>query len=226
MSNPFRIETTDTAADTAPAAELDTGDGPAAADAGTHDAPGSQSGPDTAVPDPVAVPPLWSVMAAEPGSGASTLDSWCVCSQEITRDPAWRPAPGQSPYLVVTTVRSIEGIRRARQLAGALTATAGLGARVVAIVALAPDPATRPSGSGIQLKEMIAAAEAARVPIMTLDYDPDLAAAANPSAGASGWSPQRADNTSVPAILARLYTQIYFAVADIAASKRSAKEAP
>ncbi|MBU3063114.1 hypothetical protein KO481_16460 [Nocardia sp. NEAU-G5] len=221
MSNPFSTETTDTAADIAPAAELDTGDGAAAADTGPQNAPDSQSRP-----DPEAVPPLWSVMAAEPGSGASTLDGWCACSREITRDPAWRPAPGESPYLVLTTVRSVEGIRRGRQLAGALTATAGLGARVVAIVALAPDPATRPSGSGIQLKELIVAAEAAGVPILPLDHDPALAAAAIPLGGALGWSPQRADNTSVPTILARLYTRIYFAIADAATSGPSAKEAP
>jgi hypothetical protein len=213
VSNPFSIETTDTAADTAPAAEFDTGDGAVVAQAGPQDAPDPQSGP-----DPEAVPPLWSVMAAEPSSGATTLDGWCACSQEITRDPAWRPAPGESPYLVLTTVRSVEGIRRGRQLAGALTATAGLGARVVAIVALAPDPATRPSGSGIQLKELIAAAEAAGVPILPLDHDPTLAAAAIPPSGVQGWSPQRADNTSIPTILARLYTRIYFAVADAATS--------
>ncbi|WP_280386619.1 hypothetical protein [Nocardia wallacei] len=170
-------------------------------------------------------PPLWSVMAAVEHSGASTLDRWCACSREITRDPSWRPAPGHSPYLVLTAPRTIEGIRAARQLAGALTSTAGTPARIAAIVVTAGGP-DEPRG-GIQLKEMIAAAEAAGVPIITADHDPQLSGQLWPPAGVEGWSPQRADNSAIPAVLSRVYTRVFFTIADRDAehTTKEAKEA-
>ncbi|WP_280301185.1 hypothetical protein [Nocardia abscessus] len=169
-------------------------------------------------------PPLWWVMPVTAGSGASTLDRWCACSREVGRDPAWRPPSGQSPYLVLTTPKTVEGIRRARQLAGALTSTTPGSARVAAIVALAEEPSSR-GGGGIQLKEMIAAAEAAGVKIITCDYSPDLAGQLVAPAGAEGWSP-RALNPTVPNVLARVYIHVFFIVADREAGSAATKEVP
>ena len=174
--------------------------------------------------DPKTWPPLWSVMAAVEHSGASTLDRWCACSQEITRAPSWRPDPGHSPYIVLTTLRTVEGIRRARQLAGALTSTAGGAATVAAIVALAPEPSTR-TGSGIQLKEMIAAAEAAGVPIIGHDHDPVMHGQIEPPEGVDGWTPKSAENSGIPTGLARTYTRIFFAIVARMVAEQFSKEA-
>ncbi|MGW4720961.1 hypothetical protein [Nocardia sp. NPDC004260] len=169
-------------------------------------------------------PPLWWVMPVSAGSGASTLDRWCACSREIGRDPAWRPVPGQSPYLVLTTPKTVEGIRRARQLAGALTSTTVGSARVAAIVALAEQPSSR-GGGGIQLKEMIAAAEAAGVQIITCEYSSELAGQLVAPAGAEGWSP-RTLNRAVPNVLAHVYIRVFFIIADRESGSAATKEVP
>lgn len=170
-------------------------------------------------------PALWSVMPVTDGSGASTLDRWCACSREVARDPAWQPETDQSPYLVLTTTRTIEGIRRARQLAGALSSTAAGGAKVVAIVAMAVAPDSRKAG-GLQLKEMLAAAEAAGVQIITCEHSAQLAGQLVAPAGPAGWSPRVAANQEVPAVLARVYNRLFFIIADRESGGRKAKEAP
>ncbi|MFE4462293.1 hypothetical protein ACFROC_33490, partial [Nocardia tengchongensis] len=146
------------------------------------------------------------------GGGASTLDGWCACSAEIAHNPTWRPAAGQSPYLVLTAPKTVDGIKRARQLAGALTRTAGTAAWVVAIVVLAPAKAS--NSGGLQLKELIAAAEAAGVPVVTADHDPALTDAPCPPEGIAAWTPQNATNPGVPGALSRVYTRLFFTIAD------------
>lgn len=160
-------------------------------------------------------PPLWSVMPVTDGSGASTLDRWCACSREVARNPAWAPEPDQSPYLVLTTPRTVEGIRRARQLAGALASAAGGGsAQVAAIVAVAAEPSSRGGSGGLQLKEMIAAAESAGVQIITAEYSPQLAGQLVAPAGPDAWSPHTVASGAVPEVLARVYTRLFFIIAD------------
>ncbi|MGY1969025.1 hypothetical protein ACW9HH_32725 [Nocardia gipuzkoensis] len=216
MTNPFTVaETTDRQTDSGEAESTAT---PVALKK-TAPAEGVEPGRDDG-----RWPPLWWVMPVSAGSGASTLDRWCACSREIGRDPAWRPTPGQSPYLVLTTPKTVEGIRRARQLAGALTSTTPGSARVAAIVALAEEPSSR-GGGGIQLKEMIAAAEAAGVQIITCEYSPELAGQLVAPAGAEGWSP-RTLNPTVPNVLARVYIHLFFIVADREAGSTATKEVP
>lgn len=159
-------------------------------------------------------PPLWSVMPVTDGSGASTLDRWCACSREVARNPAWAPEPDQSPYLVLATPRTVEGIRRARQLAGALASAAGGSAQVAAIVAVAAEPSSRGGSGGLQLKEMMAAAESAGVQIITAEYSPQLAGQLVAPAGPDAWSPHTVASGAVPEVLARVYTRLFFIIAD------------
>ncbi|MFJ9370558.1 hypothetical protein ACIRRA_39890 [Nocardia sp. NPDC101769] len=156
--------------------------------------------------------PLWQIMPAVEGGGASTLDGWCACSAEIAHNPTWRPTPGRSPYLVLTAPKTEEGIKRARQLAGALTRTAGTAAHVAAIVVLAPAKAN--TSGGLALKELISAAEAAGVQIITTDHDPALADMPSPPEGIHAWTPHHATNPGVPRALSRVYTRLFFTIAD------------
>ncbi|WP_331761208.1 hypothetical protein OG225_42820 (plasmid) [Nocardia sp. NBC_01377] len=169
-------------------------------------------------------PALWSVMPVTEGSGASTLDRWCACSREIARDPAWQPEPGQSPYLVLITVRSVEGIRRARQLAGALSSTAPGSAIVAAIVVVAVESDSR-TGGGIQLKEMLAAAQAAGVQIITCEHSPALAGQTAAPTEPAGWSPRAVTSPDVPTVLARVYNRLFFIIADRESRGPAVKEA-
>lgn len=175
---------------------------------------------DPATPDPAADDdqddtggaPLWQIMPAVEGGGASTLDGWCACSAEIAHNPTWRPTPGQSPYLVLTAPKTEEGIKRARQLAGALTRTAGTAARVAAIVVKAPAKAS--TSGGLQLKELIAAAEAAGVQIITVEHDATLTDAPRPPEDIDAWTPRHATNPGVPRALSRVYARLFYTIAD------------
>ncbi|MEU8901247.1 hypothetical protein AB0C65_35640 [Nocardia sp. NPDC048505] len=160
--------------------------------------------------DPGSWGPLFSVMPATAASGASTLANWCACAAEIPRDAAWNPSPGTSPWLIITATRDFEGIRRARGLAGALASTR---ARVAAIVLCEPAP-SKGTGGGIQVKEMIAAAESGGAKIITLPYDRRLAGKTEPPQHLWPWSPRDATNTSVPAVLDRVYTALFFTITD------------
>lgn len=224
MTNPFLAEPEPdavaapipTAADPAPATSL-TKSSPADATATPAPDPQDSARPDTTPAntlgdDPTAWGSLWSVMAATGDSGASTLDGWCACSQEIARDPRWQPEPGASPWLVLTATRTVEGVRRARQLAGALNATP---ARLAAIVLREPAPVKgTSSGGGIKLKEIIAAAEAAGVQIITCPYDPRLHDNPTPPQGSWPWSPRDAANVGVPHGLAGVYNRLFFTILD------------
>ena len=84
--------------------------------------------------------PLFHIMAAVPESGATTLAAWCECAEEVARDTRWRPPADHSPYLVLTAPKTPEGVRAARQLAGALSHTVGGGAQVAAITLLEDQP--------------------------------------------------------------------------------------
>ncbi|VFA96227.1 Uncharacterised protein [Nocardia farcinica] len=174
-----------------------TDDSPAAADA----APAVEA-------DAEPVPPLFHVMAAEPGSGATTLAAWCACAEEVPRDMRWRPEPGHSPYLVLTASKTAEGVRVARQLAGALSRTVGGRVQIAAIALLEDQP--RPT---LALRELIAAAERAGIPIHTLAHDPRMRMPRDDEHGRL-WTPQNAETATVPPVLDDIYRRVFHTIAD------------
>jgi len=185
-----------------------TGQDQAAADSGAAADPE----PDA---DPEPMPPLFQVMAAVPESGATTLAAWCGCAEEVARDTRWRPENGRSPYLVLTAPKSPDGVRAARQLAGALSRTVGGGAQVAAIVLLEDQP--RPT---LALRELIAAAERAGIPIHTLSHDPRMRLPED-TEQAQLWTPQNAEKAAVPPVLKAIYARVFHHIADdIAKNKK------
>ncbi|MFD4407613.1 hypothetical protein ACFWPH_33090 [Nocardia sp. NPDC058499] len=152
--------------------------------------------------------PLFHIMAALPSSGATTLAAWCGCADEVARDTAWRPPAGHSPYLVLTAPKSPDGVRAARQLAGALSRTVGGGAQVAAIALLEDQP--RPT---LALRELIAAAERAGIPIHTLAHDSRMRI---PDATEQDrlWTPQTADKPAVPPVLEHIYRHVFHHIAE------------
>ncbi|AYF78154.1 hypothetical protein D7D52_34865 [Nocardia yunnanensis] len=210
-------------ADTAPAADADsaaavlgpsliktTGQKQAAADSGAAADPE----PDA---DPEPMPPLFQVMAAVPESGATTLAAWCGCAEEVPRDTRWRPEGGRSPYLVLTAPKSPDGVRAARQLAGALSRTVGGGAQVAAIALLEDQP--RPT---LALRELIAAAERAGIPIHTLSHDPRMRMP-DEDEQERLWTPQNAEKPAVPPVLETIYRHVYHHIADDIAKKENSR---
>lgn len=163
------------------------------------------------------LPPLFQVMAAESESGATTLAAWCGCAEEVARDTSWRPASGHSPYLVITAPKSPEGVRAARQLAGALSNTVRGGAKVAAIVLLEDQP--RPT---LQLRELIAHAERAGIPIHTLTYDRRMRLPFD-AEHAQLWTPQNAQKAAVPDVLETIYRRVFHHIADDIATKENSK---
>jgi hypothetical protein len=187
-------------------------DGAEAADSGPGPGPGPDPDPDPVPEDDAEpVPPLFAVMAAVPESGATTLAAWCGCAEEIERDTAWRPGKGRSPYLVLTAPKSPDGVRAARQLAGALSHTVGGGAQVTAIVLLEDQP--RPT---LALRELITAAERAGIAIHTLAHDPRMRLP-DEDEHAQLWTPRNAGKPAVPTVLETLYRHLFHHIAaDIA----------
>lgn len=153
------------------------------------------------------VPPLFQIMAALPQSGASTLAAWCGCAAEVERDTRWRPAPGRSPYLVLTAPKTPDGVRAARQLAGALSRTVGGGAQVAAIALLEDQP--RPT---LALRELINAAERAGIPIHTLSHDPRMRLP-DDTEQQRRWTPQNAAEIAVPPVLEHIYRHVFHHIA-------------
>ncbi|MBF6588472.1 hypothetical protein IU414_27390 [Nocardia farcinica] len=154
------------------------------------------------------VPPLFHIMAAEPGSGATTLAAWCACAEEVPRDMRWRPEPGHSPYLVLTASKTAEGVRVARQLAGALSRTVGGRVQIAAIALLEDQP--RPT---LALRELIAAAERAGIPIHTIAHDPRMRMPRDDEHERL-WTPQNAETATVPPVLDDIYRRVFHTIAD------------
>lgn len=152
-------------------------------------------------------PPLFHIMSALPDSGATTLAAWCGCAEEADRDPRWRPPAGHSPYLVLTAPKSSDGVRAARQLAGALSRTVGGGAQVAAIALLEDQP--RPT---LALRELITAAERAGIPIHTLAHDPRMRLPEEAEQDQL-WTPQTAGKTTVPPVLEHIYRHVFHHIA-------------
>ncbi|WP_331765152.1 hypothetical protein [Nocardia sp. NBC_01388] len=163
------------------------------------------------------LPPLFHVMAAVPESGATTLAAWCGCAEEVQRDTRWRPENGHSPYLVLTAPKSPEGVRAARQLAGALSHTVGGGAQVAAIALLEDQP--RPT---LQLRELIAHAERAGIPIHTLTHDRRMRMPFE-AENTQLWTPQNAEKAAVPKVLETIYRQVFHHIADDIAKKEKSR---
>jgi hypothetical protein len=109
---------------------------------------------------------------------------------------------------VLTAPKSPEGVRAARQLAGALTHTVGGGARVAAIALLEDQP--RPT---LALRELIAAAERAGIPIHTLAHDPRMRLP-DETEQAQLWTPQNAEKPAVPPVLEHIYRHVFHHIAD------------
>ncbi|MFF5037869.1 hypothetical protein [Nocardia salmonicida] len=151
--------------------------------------------------------PLFHIMSALPESGASTLAAWCGCAEEVERDMRWRPPAGHSPYLVLTAPKSPDGVRAARQLAGALSRTVGGGAQVAAIALLEDQP--RPT---LALRELIAAAERAGIPIHTLAHDPRMRMPYVIEQDRL-WTPQTAEKPTVPPVLEHIYRHVFHHIA-------------
>lgn len=168
----------------------------------TDEAPAAEQSADAAPSS------LFQVMAAVPESGATTLAAWCGCAEEVERDTRWRPAHGRSPYLVLTAPKSPDGVRAARQLAGALSHTIGGSAKVAAIVLLEDQP--RPT---LALRELITAAERAGIPIHTLAHDPRMRLP-NETEQAHLWTPQNAEKPAVPPVLETIYRHVFHHIAE------------
>ncbi|MCX4099090.1 hypothetical protein [Nocardia sp. alder85J] len=170
--------------------------------------PGEEQAPAADRPGEGPRPPLFHVMAAVPESGATTLAAWCACADEVQRDTRWRPSAGHSPYLVLTAPKSPDGVRAARQLAGALSHTVGGGAQVAAIALLEDQP--RPT---LALRELIDAAERAGIPIHTLIHDPRMRLPTE-AEQTRLWTPQNSENRSVPTVLTNIYRHVFHRIAE------------
>ncbi|NKY53951.1 hypothetical protein [Nocardia vermiculata] len=159
------------------------------------------------------LPPLFHVMAATPKSGATTLAAWAGCAAEVERDLQWRPPPDSSPHLVITAPKSPDGVRAARQLAGALSRTVGGGVHVAAIALLEDQP--RPT---LALRELIEAAERAGIPIHTLAHDPRMRFPTDLE-HERAWTPQNAEHPAVPPVLEHIYRHVFHHIAAKETSK-------
>jgi hypothetical protein len=98
-------------------------------------------------------------------------------------------------------------VRAARQLAGALSRTVGGGAQVAAIALLEDQP--RPT---LALRELIAAAERAGIPIHTLAHDPRMRLP-DDTEQQHRWTPQNAAETRVPPVLEHIYRHVFHHIA-------------
>ncbi|WP_370012710.1 hypothetical protein [Nocardia cyriacigeorgica] len=174
----------------------------------TKDTGDEEATAESADADDAGPAPLFHIMSALPESGATTLAAWCGCAEEVDRDTRWRPPAGYSPYLVLTAPKSPDGVRAARQLAGALSRTVGGGAQVAAIALLEDQP--RPT---LALRELIAAAERAGIPIHTLAHDPRMRLPDETERDRL-WTPQTAEKTTVPPVLEHIYRHVFHHIAE------------